>query len=154
ARAAHGLPRQRALRGVAMNPRARALALTSFSALTLALGASACGARPQAATTPPPNPPPSTGPASNEYPSPRDEERRPDGFSATRREVPVLELRNENSPLVTVRVLFESGSADDPTGKEGLTRLLARAMVEGGTEALTYEQLTRRLFPMAAELSF
>ncbi len=58
------------------------------------------------------------------------------------------------SPAVTIRVVFDAGSADDPAGLEGLTRMAARLMVEGGTESLTYPELLRRLFPMAAELSW
>jgi zinc protease len=73
---------------------------------------------------------------------------------APREPVRVVELRNEASPRVTFRIVLQGGSADDPTGKEGLTRLVARLMVEGGTQALTFEQLTRRLFPMAAEIHY
>jgi zinc protease len=58
------------------------------------------------------------------------------------------------STAVTIRVVFAAGSADDPAGLEGLTRMAARLMVEGGTESLTYPELLRRLFPMAAELSW
>lgn len=66
----------------------------------------------------------------------------------------VVALRNQASPLVTIRVVFESGSADDPPGQEGITRLAARLMAEGGTALLDYGALTRRLFPMAARVSF
>ena len=59
-----------------------------------------------------------------------------------------------SSPTVTFRVVFDSGSADDPPGLEGLTALTARLMVEGGTEALSYPDLLRALFPMAAELGW
>lgn len=72
----------------------------------------------------------------------------------TPRPVRLVELRNESSPLVTFRIVFESGSADDPSGREGLTYLAARTMAEGGTESMTYEEITRRLFPMAARVSF
>lgn len=58
------------------------------------------------------------------------------------------------SPAVTIRLVFASGSADDPAGLEGLTRMAVRLMVEGGTESLTYHELLRRLYPMAAELSW
>ena len=68
--------------------------------------------------------------------------------------IPMIEMRNAASPLVTFRIVFQTGSSDDPTGREGLTYVTSRAMAEGGTEALTYEELTRRLFPMAAQISF
>jgi zinc protease len=60
----------------------------------------------------------------------------------------------ESSPAVTIRVAFRAGSADDPAGREGLTQMALRLMVEGGTESLTYPELLRALFPMAAELSW
>jgi zinc protease len=66
----------------------------------------------------------------------------------------IVEMRNAAATRVTFRAVIRVGSADDPTGKEGLTRLTTKLMVEGGTRALTYEQLTRRLFPMAASIRF
>jgi zinc protease len=48
--------------------------------------------------------------------------------------------------------MFTAGSVDDPPGKEGLTALTAALMAEGGTEALSASELTRALYPMAAEL--
>lgn len=67
---------------------------------------------------------------------------------------PLVEQRNPGSPLVTVRVVFEAGSADDPPDREGLTRLTARLMAEGGTQALRYEAFTRALFPMAGRIEY
>jgi zinc protease len=62
-------------------------------------------------------------------------------------------LRNADSKIVSFRIAFAAGSADDPPGKEGLTALTASLMAEGGTADLTYAQLTERLFPSAAEIS-
>ncbi|HTP24339.1 MAG TPA: insulinase family protein, partial [Anaeromyxobacteraceae bacterium] len=53
---------------------------------------------------------------------------------------------------VAVRLFFRSGSADDPPGMEGLTKLTADLMAEGGTERLSASELARALYPMAAEL--
>lgn len=78
----------------------------------------------------------------------------PDAGAAARSDVRVVEMRNADSPLVTFRVVIEAGSADDPAGKEGMGRVMARLMAEGGTRELTYEQFTRRLFPMAAQVSY
>lgn len=58
------------------------------------------------------------------------------------------------SPIITVRVVFEAGSMEDPAGREGLTNMTARLMAEGGAGSLSYKQLTGRLFPMAAELDW
>ncbi len=68
--------------------------------------------------------------------------------------MPWVEQVSEASPLVTFRVVFNSGSSDDPEGSEGITRLTARLMAEGGTESLTFEQFTRALFPMAARVQW
>jgi zinc protease len=62
-------------------------------------------------------------------------------------------LRNAESKIVSFRIAFAGGSADDPPGKEGLTALTASLMAEGGTTDLTYTQLTERLFPSAAEIT-
>ncbi len=66
----------------------------------------------------------------------------------------VVEMRDASSTRVTFRIVIDAGSADDPQGREGITRLLARLMLEGGTQSLTFEQLTRRLFPMAAAIHY
>jgi zinc protease len=53
---------------------------------------------------------------------------------------------------VDFRILFRSGSVDDPAGKEGLTALTAGLMAEGGTESHSYPELLELLYPMAAEI--
>ncbi len=53
---------------------------------------------------------------------------------------------------VDFRILFGTGSVDDPAGKEGLTALTARLMAEGGTASHTYPELLDILYPMAAEV--
>lgn len=63
-----------------------------------------------------------------------------------------LVARPTDSPMVTIRVVFDAGSAEDPPGHEGVTALAADLMAEGGAGALSYAELTQRLFPMAAEL--
>ncbi|HLT30292.1 MAG TPA: pitrilysin family protein, partial [Myxococcaceae bacterium] len=62
-------------------------------------------------------------------------------------------LTNEATPLVTFRLVFRTGSVDDPVGKEGLTALTAAVLSEGGTQELSSAELIEALFPMAAELS-
>lgn len=61
-------------------------------------------------------------------------------------------LADPQKPIVTFRLVFKSGSIDDPKGKEGLTALTATLMAEGGTKELSSSQLLEALFPMAAEL--
>jgi zinc protease len=54
------------------------------------------------------------------------------------------------SPLVTFRILFTTGSAFDPAGKEGLAALTAAMLAEGGTRSTSYDQIVQTLYPMAA----
>lgn len=61
-------------------------------------------------------------------------------------------LASPGKPIVSFRLLFLSGSIDDPADRPGLTSLTAQLMAKGGTQSLTSAQLLERLFPMAAEL--
>lgn len=65
----------------------------------------------------------------------------------------VVSLADPKDPTVNFRLVFRTGSVDDPAGKEGLTDLTASLMAEGGTTSLTSAQLLEALYPMAAELS-
>lgn len=62
-------------------------------------------------------------------------------------------LPSESSPLVALRVIVKAGSQLDPPGKEGLAALTAAMIAEGGTKELSYDQVLRRFYPMAASLS-
>lgn len=57
------------------------------------------------------------------------------------------------SPLVRFKLLFETGSAYDSPGKEGLAALAAAMIAEAGSQDLTYDEITRALFPLAATFS-
>jgi len=56
------------------------------------------------------------------------------------------------SPLVALRVFFQVGSADDPTGKEGLAALTSDVMGQGGTKKRTYSEVLDALYPLAAHI--
>jgi zinc protease len=58
-----------------------------------------------------------------------------------------------NKPIVSIRLVFRTGSVDDPVGKEGLTALTTRVLLEGGTKTLDSAQILEALYPMAAELN-
>ena len=58
-----------------------------------------------------------------------------------------------NSPIVTLRLVFTTGAAQDPEDKPGLARLTAEMLSGGGTRDLTYKELVDAFFPMAASLS-
>jgi zinc protease len=57
------------------------------------------------------------------------------------------------SPLVSFRILFKTGAAHDPKGKEGLAQLTASMLAGGGSKAQTYDQIVGTFFPMAASFS-
>ncbi len=62
-------------------------------------------------------------------------------------------LRNR-SPLVSFRILFMTGSAADPQGKEGIASLTAAMLAEGGSRAKTYSEITDAMYPMATSFSW
>lgn len=58
-----------------------------------------------------------------------------------------------SSPLVTFRILFMTGSAFDPPGKEGVASLTAAILAQGGTRSMTYDQIVQAMYPMASSVS-
>src|SRR6185503_9991219 len=54
------------------------------------------------------------------------------------------------SPLVTFRIVFMTGAASDPKGKEGVAALTAAMLAQGGTRTMTYEQIVEALYPIAS----
>jgi zinc protease len=65
---------------------------------------------------------------------------------------PAVWLPSDSDPLVAVRIVFASGSRDDPPTMPGLTALTAKLMVEGG-QRHNGEAIRAMMMPMAAELS-
>jgi zinc protease len=57
------------------------------------------------------------------------------------------------SPLINLRVVFTTGSAHDPEGKEGAAYLTAQMLGQAGTKEMTYKQVLDALFPMASSVS-
>ena len=57
-----------------------------------------------------------------------------------------------DSPLITIRILFQTGAAYDPDGKEGAASLTASMLAEGGTQSASYAEIVERLFPIAAQV--
>ncbi len=58
------------------------------------------------------------------------------------------------SPLVSFRILFMAGSANDPKGEEGLASLTAAMIAEGGTRTKTYSEITDAMYPMATSFGW
>ena len=63
-------------------------------------------------------------------------------------------LLPNRSPLVSFRILFMTGSAADPKGKEGLASLTAAMLAEGGSRTKTYSDITNTMYPMATSFSW
>ncbi|MEP6921012.1 MAG: pitrilysin family protein [bacterium] len=58
------------------------------------------------------------------------------------------------SPLVSLRLVFMSGAASDPKGKEGVAALTAAMLAQGGTRTMTYEQIVAAMYPMATSFGW
>ena len=63
-------------------------------------------------------------------------------------------LQSNRSPLVTFRMLFMTGSAFDPPGKEGVASLTAAMLAGGGSRTMSYEQIVEAMYPMATEFEY
>ncbi|MCS7023765.1 MAG: insulinase family protein [Bryobacteraceae bacterium] len=57
-----------------------------------------------------------------------------------------------NTPLVTIRLVFRTGAAFDPPGKEGLAALTAAMLAQAGSKSMTYSQILEAMFPMATSI--
>jgi zinc protease len=60
--------------------------------------------------------------------------------------------RPGKSPLVTIRLVFRTGAASDPAGKEGVAALTAAMLAQGGSRSMTYRQILDAMFPMATDI--
>jgi zinc protease len=70
---------------------------------------------------------------------------------ATAQRDPVL-VPVSDMPTVSIRLLFEAGSIDDPPGKEGLCALAARTLANGGTADFTRSDVVDSLYPLAGRI--
>lgn len=57
-------------------------------------------------------------------------------------------LLPNRAPLVSFRIIFMTGAANDPKGKEGVAALTAAMLSQGGSRAMTYEQIVEAMYPM------
>jgi len=63
-------------------------------------------------------------------------------------------LAPNRTPLVSFRILFLTGAADDPKGKEGVASLTAAMLAKGGSRERSYDQILEAMYPMAASLDW
>ncbi|MBE0659361.1 MAG: insulinase family protein, partial [Bryobacteraceae bacterium] len=61
--------------------------------------------------------------------------------------------QREASPLVSLRAVFETGSASDPAGAAGTAWLTALQLAGGGTRRQEYVEILESLFPTAVQIT-
>ena len=66
----------------------------------------------------------------------------------------IVRLPSPSSPLVTLRLVFQVGAADDDPGKAGLANLTGAMLGEGGTLKRTWSEVLDALYPMAADIQY
>ncbi len=59
-------------------------------------------------------------------------------------------LAVQGNPLVSFRILLNVGSANDPAGKEGLSAITLSMLANGGSKSLTFKEIQKKFYPMAA----
>jgi len=62
-------------------------------------------------------------------------------------------LQVPDDPTVTLKIWFQAGSQNDPVGKEGLAYLTGELIAEGATLDNSYEEILRKLYPLASSYS-
>lgn len=73
-------------------------------------------------------------------------------LAATAEAQPSLVTLPSRSPLVSFRIVFLTGAASDPAGKEGVASLTAAMLAQGGSRQLSYQQILEAFFPMAVSV--
>src|SRR5262249_32290208 len=63
-------------------------------------------------------------------------------------------LQPGSSPLIVFRIMFTTGWAFDPPGKEGLASLTAAMVGEAGSRTMTYQQIVEAMYPMATSVGW
>ncbi len=64
-------------------------------------------------------------------------------------DVPVVQVATP-LPVVTLKLLFQAGSARDPAGKEGLAAIAADLLAGGGSRRMRIEEIRAALHPLSA----
>lgn len=64
-----------------------------------------------------------------------------------------LLVQDNALPVINLKLLFEVGSAYDPPGKEGLSRLAASMITDAGSRAMAISEINAAMFPIAASFS-
>ena len=62
----------------------------------------------------------------------------------------IIKEISENDPTISIRLLFQTGSQDDPKGKEGLATITAQMLTDASTKQNSYDMILQKLYPMSA----
>jgi len=74
-------------------------------------------------------------------------------FAVQAQAIDVVELKQENSNKVVIKVRFDNGSIVDPADKKGLTYATASLMAQGGAGGVRYADIQDKMHPWAAGYS-
>lgn len=74
-------------------------------------------------------------------------------FTLQAQAITVVELKQNNSNKVVIKVRFDNGSIVDPADKKGLTFATASLMAQGGAGGLGYSDIQDKMHPWAAGYS-
>ena len=67
--------------------------------------------------------------------------------------VAIVAQPSASSPLVDVAFLVHAGAGFDPEGKKGLAALTAMILSDGGSDAMTIEEINKAMYPIASGFS-
>ena len=62
-------------------------------------------------------------------------------------------VQKSKSPQIVMKLMFLTGSADDPEGREGLAELTAKMVSNAGSDVLELAEIQKLLYPIAGSLS-
>ena len=65
-----------------------------------------------------------------------------------------LMIQASDSPIINFRILFQTGAAHDPVGQEGVASLTAALLAKGGSKSLAYEEIVRKMYPIATSFEW
>jgi zinc protease len=68
-------------------------------------------------------------------------------------DVTITQIHLEENPLVSFRIMVNSGAVNDPAGKEGLNALTAYTIAYGGTGMYSFRDIQEKLYPWAASIN-
>lgn len=62
--------------------------------------------------------------------------------------------KTNNSPLIDINLLFNTGAAADPQGKKGVAALTAAMLAQGGSASMSYKEIKKAMYPLAGSFGY